>query len=259
MSDAAIEGAVVSGEHPGDARVAELAKQRFDRLVDRHPLLATALGIHTEDSRLDDQSRAGVEQDIADDEVTLAAFEAVDASSLSADGLIERDLAIHGLRRELFDAKVHRVWERRSDVFDTIGGSIFLLLVRDYAPMAERLRSITSRLEAVPAALEQHKSRLGRDLVRLWNDLELEAGEYLPVLFGDAIDAAQGTLDDQERDRLEVAAEAAKAAIAEYSGWLKEQIVDAGDDFVLGRERYDELIRLREFDGLDTDQILEIG
>jgi uncharacterized protein (DUF885 family) len=246
-------------DQAGDARVVELARKRFDRLIERHPVLATALGIHTEDERLDDQGRGAVEQDITDDELTLAQFEAIEDASLSPEGRIERDLAIHGLKRELFDLKVHRVWERRSDVFDTIGGAIFLLLVRDYAPVDVRLRAITARLEAVPAALEEAKSRLGNDLVLLWNELELESAEFLPALFADAIEAAQSGVKDQDRDRLEIAAETAKAAIVEYSAWLKARIAGAGNDFVLGREDYDELIRLREFDGLDTDQILEIG
>ncbi len=244
---------------PGDARVAELAQERFDRLIERHPILATALGIHGDDHRLDDESRAAVEEDLADDQVTLAAFEAIDPTTLSTDARFERDLAVHGLKREIFDLDVHRVWERRSQVLDDIGGAIFLLLVRDFAPADERLGSITARLEAVPAALDEAKSRLGDHPMRLWNELELEAGEFLPVLFGDAMDVAKEALPDPDRDRLESAAGIAESAIAEYSTWLKSQLDRADEDFALGGERYDELIRLREFDGLDTDEIFDIG
>ncbi len=244
---------------PSDADVAELGRARFDRLIERHPVLATTLGIHTEDDRLDDQSAAGVEADVADDRASLIAFESVDPKTLSADGRIERDLALHAIRRELFDLEAHRVWERKSSVLDEIGGAIFLLLVRDFAPVAERLRPITARLEAVPAALEQARSRLGPKPVRLWNELELEAGEFLPVLFDDAIQAGHGHLDEKEQRRLERAAERAKAAIVEYSAWLRERLGTSVDDFALGGERYDELIGLRAFDGLTTDEILDIG
>jgi len=247
------------GPIPGDVRVAELARGRFDRLIARHPVLATALGIHSEDERLDDQSRAGVEADLADDRTTLEAFESIDPATLSAEGLIERDLAIHSIRRELFDIETHRVWERRSQVLDEIGGAVFLLLVRDFAPMADRLRPITARLEAVPTALEQARTRLGQRPVRLWNELDLEAGEFLPVLFDDAIEAGRAALGETEQQRLERAAERAKAAIVEYSSWLREQLGRAVDDFALGAERYNELIGLRAFDGLATDEILGIG
>lgn len=244
---------------PGDARVPELARGRFDRLMERHPILATSLGLHTEDHRLDDQGRDAVEEDIADARSTLEAFQTVDPATCSADGRLERDLAIHSLRRELFDLEVHRVWERRSQVLDDIGGAIFLLLVRDFAALADRLHSITARLEAVPTALEQAKSRLGRLPVRLWNELELEAGGFLPLLFDDAVGAGRGALRERDQRRLVDVAQQAKAAIVEYSAWLRDRLARSTDDFALGDERYDELIGLRAFDDLATDEILDIG
>ena len=59
--------------------------------------------------------------------------------------------------------------------------------------------------------------------------------------------------------RLERAAEGAKGALVDYGAWIGEQLPNAGDDFALGRERLDELIALRAFDGLTTDDILAIG
>jgi uncharacterized protein (DUF885 family) len=244
---------------PGDVRVEELAKERFDRAVDRHPIFATSLGLHEHDDRLGDLGRAAVDADLDDDRRFLAAFESIDPATLSAEGAVERDLALHSIRRELFDLDVHRVWERKSSALDDIGGAIFLILVRDFAPLADRLASIAGRLEEVPAALEAAKSRLGPAPVRLWNELELQAGQFLPYLFDDAIQAAEGSVPDADRDRLVRATERAKAAIAAYSDWLRAQLGTAEDDFALGGERYDELIRLREFDGLATDDILEIG
>jgi uncharacterized protein (DUF885 family) len=243
----------------GDARVAELARERFDRVVERHPILATSLGLHDHDGELGDQSRASVEADLAEDRHFLTAFESIDPATLSTEGRVERDLALHSIRRELFDLEDHRVWERRSQVLDEIGGAVFLLLVRRVGPATERLRSITERLEKVPTALEEAKTRLGREPMRLWNELELQAGHFLPLLFDDALKAADGQLDDDGRLRLERAGQRAKAAIVDYSEWLRAQLDRAGDGFALGSERYDELIRLREFDGLSTDDILAVG
>jgi uncharacterized protein (DUF885 family) len=244
---------------PGDERVAELARRRFERVVERHPVLATALGIHSWDERLDDQTRDAIEQDVADDRVDLAAFEAIDPATLSPEARIERDLAVHAIRRDLFDAEVHRVWERKSQVLDTVGGSVFLLLVRDFAPLAERLHSITARLEAVPAAVAEHKSRLTASPVRLWNELELKGGASLHVLFDDALEAGRASLGRADLARLERAVGTANAAIADYSGWLRGRLAHGVDDFALGRDDYDELVRLRAFDGLSTDDILELG
>jgi uncharacterized protein (DUF885 family) len=44
-----------------------------------------------------------------------------------------------------------------------------------------------------------------------------------------------------------------------YRSWLTDSLATATDDWPLGRERYDELVRLRAFGDLDADAILEIG
>ncbi len=62
----------------------------------------------------------------------------------------ERDLEIHNVRRDLFDSEVQRLWERRSTALDGIGDPLFALFARDFAPLAERLDAMTSRLEAAP-------------------------------------------------------------------------------------------------------------
>ncbi len=51
----------------------------------------------------------------------------------------------------------------------------------------------------------------------------------------------------------------AKTAVAEYRTWLEGTLENGTDDWALGRERYDELVGLRAFDGLDADAILQIG
>ena len=80
------------------------------------------------------------------------------------------------LRRAIFDADIMRIWERRSFALDTIGDGLFLLFARDHAPLADRLAAIAGRLEAVPAHLEQAKTRAAVPQVRAWQRIELERG-----------------------------------------------------------------------------------
>lgn len=244
---------------PGDARLAAIAEERLRRIVRTHPVTATWMGIHSEDHRLADGSREAVEQEIADERATLRACESVDPASCSRVGRVERDLTIQTLRRALFDLEVHRVWERRSTAMDEVGDGLFLVLAREFAPLPERLASMTARLEAAPRALEEHRSRLGPRPVRLWNEIELESATQMPALFEEVVAAGRDVLGEAAQRRLERAATTAAEALSGYSGWLHERLADAVDDFPLGRERYDELIGLRAFDGLDADQILEIG
>ena len=239
-----------------------LARTRFDSLVARNPVLGTFLGLTEHDGRLSDGSRDNMLAEIAEAHRFGAALDAIDPNELSPYYAFERELAIYTTRRQIFDDEVHRVWERRVSAADEIGDGIFLVLSRSNRPIEERLSAIASRLEAAPRHMEQQKTRLGsQQPVRLWNDLELESAGTLPTLFDEVVAAARSQLPDGHAEiaRLEHASSAASQALVEYSTWLKEKLADATDEFALGSERYDELVRLRAFDDMDTDDILAVG
>ncbi len=244
---------------PADGRFWDLIEADFRRRVDRSPIVATYLGLHTADDKLDDASRDAVEQDVSEAHSLESALEAFDPGELSDEVRIERELALHNVRRELFDAEVHRVWERRSTAMDGVGDSLFGLFARDFAPLADRLASIAGRLEAVPQFLAQHTTRATGPQVRLWQELEIESGGEMPALFGEIKAAGRGVLDDRSQARLDRAVETASAAVVEYVNGIKAAMGSTVEGWALGSEALDSLIGLRAFDGLDTDQILEIG
>jgi uncharacterized protein (DUF885 family) len=243
---------------PLDATLYDLVEARFRRIIRDNPIVGTYLGIHTEDGRLGDGSRDAILGELAADKVHLSAVEALDPAGLSATARLERDLEIHNLRRSIFDTDVVRTWERRSTALDTIGDSLFLIFARDFAPLAERLGSVAGRLEAVSAYLDEARTRATVPQVRMWQRLEIESARDLPT-FLDVIGAAAASLPEADRRRLERAGATARTAIEGYAGWLEASLGNGTDDWALGRERYDELVALRAFDGLDADAILAIG
>ncbi len=245
---------------PLDDTLYDLVEQRFRRLVADNPILGTMLGIHEKDDELGDGSREQVLQELDAERAHLTAIEAIDPSALSDAARFERDLEIHNVRRGIFDTDILRTWERRSLALETIGDGLFLLFARDHAPLAERLAAIAGRLEDVPVYLDAVRSRATVPQVRLWQRLEIEAADELPALF-DEIGAAagDGTLAPAERRRLGRAIDAARTATELYGAWLETTLADGTDAWQAGRDRHDELVSLRAFDGLDADDILELG
>jgi uncharacterized protein (DUF885 family) len=244
---------------PLDDRFYDLVEMRFRRIVRDHPDFATFMGIHTEDHRLADGEREAVIGEIAAERAHLAAVEAIDPTGLSAMARLERDLEIHNVRRDLFDQDVQRIWERRSTALDGVGDPLFALFARDFAPLPERLVALTSRLEAVPTFLTASRSRAVGPQVRLWQTIEIETAGEMPILFDEIVAAGDGVLAAPEMRRLKAAAGAARSAVADYATWLQGTLAGGTDSWALGRERYDELVGLRGFDGLDADDILAIG
>ena len=169
-----------SGEH-----VTALIRSRFDDWVETWPQNATSFGIHRYDDRLPDLSRAAKLADIEADRAFVGELDAIDPAGLDERVAFERELSLHSTRLRLFEAEVSREWERTSSAADDIGYALFLLVARDFAPIEERLGSLTSRIEGIPAALEQVRDRLGGDTVRLWLEREAATAAELPGLIGD--------------------------------------------------------------------------
>jgi uncharacterized protein (DUF885 family) len=244
---------------PADKQLYDLVETRFRRMVEREPVLGTFLGIHDWDDQLGDGSRDAVLAEIADDRAHLAQVEEIDPAALSPAAAFERDLELHNVRRAIFDPDVLRIWERRSFALDGIGDGLFILFARDHAPLAERLTAITGRLEAVPAYLEQSKTRATVPQVRLWQQIEIETAGELPTLLDEFIAAGSTSLAPAEQRRLERAAAGAKVAVELYGTWLEGTLANGTDEWPIGRERHDALVAHRAFDGLDADAILELG
>jgi uncharacterized protein (DUF885 family) len=244
---------------PLDGQFWDIVEADFRRLVANHPIYATYLGIHDSDDRLDDATRDALVQELADSHRTLRELVGLDPAGLSESVRLERELAIHNVRRSLFDAEVHRIWERRSTAMDQVGDALFSIFARDFAPLGERLASLTSRLEAIPALLDQHWTRATAPQVRLWQELEIDSGEQIPFLFEEIKAAGNGELGERDQIRLDKAVATASAAVVAYVDRVKAGMGSTVESWALGSDAYDELVGLRAFDGLGASQILEIG
>jgi len=247
---------------PLDDALYDLVETRVRRILSDNPVYATGLGIHTEDHRLGDASRDAVLAEIADDRAHLAAVEALDDAGLSRDARFERDLEVHNVRRTLFDATEVRRWERSGTAAAELGDAVFLLFARGAAPLAERLERIADRLEQAPAFIEASKSRAVGPQVAQWQQVEARYARDLPSLFRSVRETAgspAAALPRAELARLDRAIDAANVALEAYGAWLTDSLASATDDWPLGRERYDELVRLRAFGDLDAEAILQIG
>ena len=267
MSDNQASGAPdARTPHPpateADKQLDALVSAHFAEATARHPVFATFLGLTDHDDELADGSRDAVLEESTAAHRYVTNLEALDVAQLSPYWATERELALFATRLQIFDLDVHRVWEKRVSATDEIGDGIFLLLARGVRPLADRLDSIAARLEQTPLHVEQQKTRLGQlPPVRLWNELEIEAIDSMPSLFTEveATAAMAFGADSAVAQRIRRGSQDANTALAEYAEWLRAHLANATDEFALGRDDYDELIKLRAFDGLSSDDILEIG
>ena len=245
---------------PADAPFHDLVEARFRRVIEADPVTATYYGIHAFDDQLPDASRDHVLGQLEADRRHLALIEGLDPAAMSASVRFDRDLEIHNLRREIFDVDVVRRWERHSSGIDAVGDALFPLLTRDFDTPIVRFEAMAARLKAIPGHLAEHRTRAVGPQVRLWQQREIASGRDLPSFFGEIAEAA-GALDLPEsvQERVRAGIELAESAVVEHLDWVARTLHHGIDEWHLGRERYDELVGLRAFDGLDSDAILAIG
>ncbi|HEY1423984.1 MAG TPA: DUF885 family protein, partial [Candidatus Acidoferrum sp.] len=137
-----------AGSDAWDALVDEFIDQAMFAL---NPSAATAAGVHTYDSQLEDRSRAGVEKQITVLKKFEARTEAVDPAGLSPLETADRETLLNSIRGSLLSLEAIRSWEKDPDGYSSgAANSIYVIMSRRFAPPDERLRSVVAREEQFP-------------------------------------------------------------------------------------------------------------
>jgi len=235
----------------------QTTKEMFETFLRRDPVLATSLGIHDHDHLLPSGTLQAKLEDIEIMKSYLEKLEKLPSERLTQERRFDRDLAIDSLELSLFFEDNLRLWSSSPEAPHTLGTSLFLLLTREFAPLQDRLRSLNSRIEAIPNFLKESKERIS-DPVELWTKLAVQTTEGLPNLTKEIVSLAHDTEFDR-KDELEEASEEATASIHEYRDWLLQEVSPrARTNFAIGKEKLDKILELRGL-GLNSDDILEFA
>ncbi len=190
----------------------------------REPGAATGRGFHEHDAQLSDRGAAAIEARQAEVKGLLARVESLDRAAL--EGFEPHDAALleRRLRWELAEHDEVRGWQRSPGSYlGTIGSSCNNLVIRNFAPLEERLHSLVSRLRQAPRLLDQARSNLV-DPSTYAVDNAIESGTGLRVLFQRDLPAAAAAAPPSLRDEVGAACLEALAAVDAYVEWLKTDL-----------------------------------
>jgi uncharacterized protein (DUF885 family) len=251
------------------AQFRRLAEDYLDDLAHRHPDIATELGDHRYDDRLPERGAAALEDEHRGLEEFAARLAAIDHAALDKELRVDAAVLGNDVARRLFELTELREHEW-NPLLANPGQAIYSLLARDYAPLADRLRSLAGRLAAVPGTLAAARGTLGRmpkvhletAIAQFGGTIALVTEEVNAALrqAANAGDAAAGAvIADVERLR-----PAALAALAEHKDWLSARL--GGDDAAadgagfadprIGRELFSRKLSLALSAASDADAIL---
>jgi uncharacterized protein (DUF885 family) len=142
-----------------DLKFEAFAKEYLDKLLGKNPELATSLGEHRYDDRLSDYSQAGIQAQVQFQRQSIERLGQIDASKLSAVNRIDFAILQSQIQSALFQLENLREHEW-NPLFYNVGNAIYGLTAREFAPLKDRLKSVKSRLRAIPGVLEAARTNL---------------------------------------------------------------------------------------------------
>jgi uncharacterized protein (DUF885 family) len=226
-----------------DARFEALSQRYLAEFGRYSPVSATSLGDHRFDGDLDDMSADGRARRVAWVRGVLAELQAIDRNALSRANQVDAAMLENQLRYVIWSDQAYRDWSWDPLVYTQLSGqAVYGLLAREFAPLPERLRSVTARLEKLPTLLEQARANLVPARVSaIHAETAVKQNSGVLSLVDGLIVPQLGSLPPADRARLEAAIAGTRVAVQEHQRWLEGTLLPAAKgDFRIGQELYDQ-------------------
>jgi uncharacterized protein (DUF885 family) len=241
----------------------------FDHFVDDylaylhevHPTGASLDGVHAYDDLLEDFSRDAIEQQTR----ALAGFsrrlQEIGEADLTPVERIERPMVASNIQGRMADLEQVRTWEKNPQVYaDVLASSLAGQVVFGHAPLAERARRVLSKLRQAPRLVQAARENI-KDPPGIFVKVGLETFRGALKFIQDDLPRAFGALDDLHLlgDLADGSTEATQA-LGSYVEYLESDLAPrARSSFRLGRQLFEQKLRLDEGITLDADRLLAIA
>ncbi|MET0549097.1 MAG: DUF885 domain-containing protein [Xanthomonas sp.] len=238
--------AAATADAAADANFAALSKRAVDTWMQLSPVGATQTGDHRYDSELDDLSAAGRQKSLEASKQLLAELDKLDVAKLLRENQVDAAILRNQLQSDIWNSEVAQGWATDPQVYNGLaGGAIYGLMAREFAPLPERLKSATARMEKIPALFAQARANLDPARVSEISakTVAKQNRGILSIVDSFIVPHIQ-ELPQADAQRLQAAIDGLKKAVAEQQTWLDQTLVpNAKGDFRLGAEKYDQKLK----------------
>ena len=255
---AADTAATAADTAKADAAFADLSKRALEGWLQLSPVSATQIGEHTYDGELDDLSAAGRQKGLAFSKKILAELDATDTAALSRENQVDAAILRNQLQYDIWTAETLQSWAWDPQVYNNVaGGAIYGLMAREFAPLPERLKSATARMQKIPALLAQARENLDPARVpKVHAETVAKQNAGILSIVDTFITPNLKDLPEADRAQAEAAIDGLKKAVAEHQAWLDKTLVpNAKGDFRIGQTLYDQKLQFALLSSLSRADI----
>lgn len=255
---AADTAATAADTAKADAAFADLSKRALEGWLQLSPVSATQIGEHKYDGELDDLSAAGRQKGLAFSKKILAELDAADTAALSRENQVDAAILRNQLQYDIWTAETLQSWAWDPQVYNNVaGGAIYGLMAREFAPLPERLKSATARMQKIPALLAQARENLDPARVpKVHAETVAKQNAGILSIVDTFITPNLKDLPEADRAQAEAAIDGLKKAVAEHQAWLDKTLVpNAKGDFRIGQTLYDQKLQFALLSSLSRADI----
>jgi uncharacterized protein (DUF885 family) len=225
------------------------------------PSQASLDGVHVHDDLLEDLSRSAIDAHVR----ALAGFSRrlnqIDAALLPPTEQVDHPVISANVDARMYELEVLRTFERSPQVYaDLIGTSLAGQALFAYAPDTERARRVVSKLRQVPRLAQAARDNI-KECPVIFVKVGLETWRGALRFIERDLPRAFANLDDLHilGDLADTSTEAAQA-VSSYIGYLETDLAPrARASFRLGRDRFEQKLKLEEGITLNAERLLTIA
>jgi uncharacterized protein (DUF885 family) len=230
-------------------------------LHETHPTYATLDGVHTHDDLLEDFSRPAVEAEAHALSGYLRRLGDINPDGLTGIERLEHGMLAPHIRSRMFELEEVRTWERNPQYYaDIIATSLAGQALFTHAPASERARRVLSKLRQTPRLIQAARDNV-KDPPGIFVKVGIETMRGVLTFIEQDLPRAFSNVDDLHLlgDLADAQTEALQAVGAYVESLEKEIAPRARASFRLGREKFEQKVKLDEGLSVPVDRLLAIA
>ncbi len=239
----------------------------FSKLIDEFleftwqssPVNATFLGIHHYDRELGRFNKDHLTDINNTTKEYLSRFEKLPVAALTESERLDHTLLTTSLQSAIKEFEEVRSWEKNPAGYpQACLYGVFILTIRQFAPLPERAQSLLSRLEHIPHVLAEGKANL-KNSPKIFTDIAIEITQAGMGFFQDFVPSFAQTVPAMNDKILR----ANHAVLESFQGYLDfltgEHRARSQGEFAIGKELFDYKLKFEHLLPYTADDLVAIG
>ena len=243
--------AAMTATTPPQTAFNSLVDEYFDFYFQFHPTAGTQAGFHQYDGKLEDFSRSGMDAEIAGLLKFQKQFGSIQSRQLSQESAGDLEVLTSAIQGRLLELQNIQMWRKDPDVYiSDLSYGVFLIMRRDFAPAADRLRSVISRERAIPRVLDAAVQNISNP-PRVYTEVSLQQmPDNIKFFQNDVPEAFREVRDPKLLAEFKASNAAAIEALSKYQDFMRKDLLPkSSGDFRLGAENFRKKLLVRRDGG----------